>query len=63
MGERDTFGPPADLARFLEGTGRIVVIPGGDHFFEGRLEAVAAEIRSFLETLSPASASAAGRAS
>jgi uncharacterized protein len=55
-GERDTYGPPAELARFLPGASasrvRIVVIPGADHFFEGQLDEVAAEIRAFLESLS-----------
>jgi uncharacterized protein len=63
VGERDTFGPPAELARFLQGTGtaRIVVVPEADHFFEGHLDAVAAEIRAFLEGL--ATEAAAGKAS
>jgi alpha/beta superfamily hydrolase len=61
VGERDTFGPPAELARFLQGTARIVIVPNADHFFEGHLDVVAAEIRSFLEGL--AREAAAGKAS
>jgi len=53
VGERDAYGPPDDLERFLQGAPwvRRVVIPGADHFFEGQLEEVAAEIRAFLESL------------
>ena len=51
VGERDTFGPPEDLARFLQGTGRMVVLPAADHFFEGSLEALGETITAFLETL------------
>ena len=51
VGERDTFGPPADLERFVGGSGRIVKVPGADHFFEGRLDAVEREVGSFLAGL------------
>ncbi len=54
VGERDAYGPPGDLERFLQAApwARRVVIPGADHFFEGQLEEVGAEIRAFLESLS-----------
>ena len=61
VGERDAFGPPAELARFLQGTARMVVVPEADHFFEAQLDVVADEIRSFLEGLAPEAA--AGKAS
>jgi uncharacterized protein len=53
VGERDAYGPPDDLERFLQTAPwvRRVVIPGADHFFEGQLEEVGAAIRAFLETL------------
>ncbi len=54
VGENDTFGPPAELARFLGGTHRMVVVPGADHFFEGQLEALGETIAGFLALLEPA---------
>ena len=63
VGERDTFGPPDELARFLQGAARVVVIPDADHFFEGHLDAVEAQIRSFLESLAHEPGAAAGKAS
>jgi uncharacterized protein len=54
VGERDTFGPPARLREFLDGSGRVVEIPEANHFLEGRLEELAVAIRQFLETLSVA---------
>src|SRR5262245_32382545 len=39
-GERDTFGPPALLERFVGERHAIAVIPGADHFFAGRLDAL-----------------------
>jgi uncharacterized protein len=63
VGERDTFGPPDELARLLQGAARVVVIPGADHFFEGHLDEVEAPIRSFLESLAHESGAAAGTAS
>ncbi|HYR46816.1 MAG TPA: hypothetical protein VER78_07400, partial [Thermoanaerobaculia bacterium] len=52
VGERDTFGPPGDLGRFVAGSGRIVVVPRADHFFEGRLDAVEKAVGRFLAELS-----------
>lgn len=51
VGEKDTFGPPAMLRDFLAGTGRIVEVPGADHFFEGRLDVLEEAITSFLASL------------
>ena len=61
VGERVRFGPPTELARVLQGTARVMVVPEADHFFEGHLDVVAAEIRAFLEGLAPEAA--AGKAS
>jgi alpha/beta superfamily hydrolase len=51
VGENDRFGPPEDLARFLAGRHRMVVIPGTDHFFEGQLERLGETILEFLASL------------
>jgi uncharacterized protein len=51
VGENDSFGPPAELERFLAGTHRFVVIPGTDHFFEGQLELLGETIADFLASL------------
>ena len=51
VGERDAFGPPADLARFVAGSGSMAVVPGADHFFEGSLESLGAIIEEFLSAL------------
>ena len=59
VGEKDTFGPPSELAKFLGGTQRLVVIPGADHFFEGQLDLVGETIAQFLASL-PAERSATG---
>ncbi len=58
VGENDRFGPPEDLARFLAGRHRMVVLPGADHFFEGQLELLGETIVDFLASL-PAARSAA----
>lgn len=50
-GERDTFGPPALLAEFVQDSGQVVIVPGADHFFEGKLEELGSAIGRFLETL------------
>jgi alpha/beta superfamily hydrolase len=50
VGERDAFGRPEDLERFVAGTGRVVVVPGAAHFFEGSLESVGSIIEDFLST-------------
>jgi hypothetical protein len=51
VGQRDTFGPPEDLARFVGGSGSLVVLPGADHFFEGSLEALGGAVEEFLAAL------------
>jgi alpha/beta superfamily hydrolase len=65
VGERDTYGPPDELARFLGGTSsaRVVVIPDADHFFEGRLEELGEAVRVFLDGLVLAGGEASDRAS
>lgn len=57
-GERDRFGPPGQLERFLGGRHRMVVIPGADHFLEGRLEDLGEAIEAFLADLPRAAARA-----
>jgi alpha/beta superfamily hydrolase len=52
-GERDTLGPPALLKEFVADAGEIVVIPGADHFFEGKLRQFEDAIVRFLATLPP----------
>ena len=59
VGEKDTFGPPSELAKFLGGTHRMAVIPGADHFFAGQLDLVGETIAEFLASL-PAERSATG---
>jgi uncharacterized protein len=54
VGEKDTFGPPEELRRFLGGSGRMVVVPGADHFFDGALETLGKVIAEFLAGLRPA---------
>ena len=53
-GSEDVYGPPDLLREWAGGVGRIVIVPGADHFFEGKLEAVESAIRDFLTDL-PAS--------
>jgi len=60
-GERDTFGPPREVERWLGGRHRLVVIPDTDHFFEGKLDAVGAIVETFLSALPRASAPAEAR--
>ena len=51
VGERDAYGPPEELARFVGDSGSLVVLPGADHFFEGALEALGEAIEGFLSAL------------
>ncbi len=51
VGERDTFGPPRLLRDFVGDSGEVVVIPGADHFFEGRLDLLEETITAFLNRL------------
>ena len=48
-GERDTYGPPSLLKGFVGSSGRVVVVSGADHFFEGRLEALERVLERFLD--------------
>jgi len=57
VGERDVFGPPEALRRFVGEAGRIVEIGGADHFFEGRLDELEEAIAGFLAELPAAVAS------
>ncbi len=50
-GERDAFGPAGLLREFVGDSGRIVVVPGADHFFEGKLDELEDAIASFLAAL------------
>jgi hypothetical protein len=51
VGEHDAFGPPGELRRLLGDAGRIVEIPGADHFLEGKLALLEEAIRRFLAEL------------
>jgi alpha/beta superfamily hydrolase len=51
VGEQDRYGPPTLLARFVGDRGKIVVVPGADHFFAGHLDALEAAIADFLASL------------
>lgn len=51
VGSGDTFGPPEMLRRFVGAAGRIVEIPGADHFFDGKLDRVEEEIAGFVAEL------------
>ena len=59
-GERDAFGPPEDLERFVAGSGTVVIVPGAGHFFEGSLESIGDVIEGFLSAL-PVEPTAAAR--
>jgi alpha/beta superfamily hydrolase len=52
VGERDTFGPPALLRKFLAGSdAEIVAVRGADHFFEGKLPELEAAIFTFASSI------------
>ena len=50
-GEKDGYGPPDLLERFVAGRAPVVIVPGADHFFEGRLDALGEAIAGFLAGL------------
>ncbi len=50
-GERDTLGPPALLADLAGDSSEIVVVPGADHFLEGKLRELERAIARFLAEL------------
>ena len=54
QGEKDEFGPPADLAPLvarLVPRAHLVVVPGADHFFGPRLPEVGDAVRRFCEAV------------
>jgi hypothetical protein len=51
VGGNDTFGPPAMLFQWAGDVGRIVEVPGADHFFEGKLDELEKAIAGFLAEL------------
>jgi alpha/beta superfamily hydrolase len=51
VGGNDTFGPPAMLREWARDGGRIVEVPGADHFLEGRLDELEKVIAGFLAEL------------
>ena len=51
-GSEDVHGPPALLRDWAGTTGRIVIVPGADHFLEGKLDSLEFAIRDFLVELS-----------
>ncbi len=53
-GSEDVYGPPHLLQEWAGDVGRIVIVPGADHFLEGKLDALESAIRDFLTDL-PAS--------
>ncbi|HEY6066604.1 MAG TPA: alpha/beta fold hydrolase [Thermoanaerobaculia bacterium] len=52
VGGNDTFGPPAMLSQWAGDVGRIVEVPGADHFFAGKLDELEEAIVRFLAELS-----------
>ncbi len=50
-GEHDSFGPPREVERWLSGRHRLVVIPGTDHFFAGKLDEFGEAVDDFLSAL------------
>jgi alpha/beta superfamily hydrolase len=50
-GERDAFGPPRLLADLAGDSSEIVVVPGADHFFDGKLPELERAIARFLAAL------------
>ena len=56
-GERDAFGPPALLVEFVRDSVQVVIVPGADHFFEGRVDELVQAIGRFVADL-PVAASA-----
>jgi uncharacterized protein len=51
VGMHDTYGPPRLLRELLGSSYPIVEVPGADHFFEGKLEALEQAISAFLAGL------------
>jgi alpha/beta superfamily hydrolase len=53
VGSNDVFGPPGMLREWAGGVGRIVQVPGADHFLDGRLDELEKAIAGFLAELPP----------
>jgi hypothetical protein len=51
VGENDVFGPPGMLREWAAGSGRVVEVPGADHFFNGKLDELEHSIAAFLAEL------------
>jgi uncharacterized protein len=51
VGSQDTYGPPARLREWAAGRGRIVEVPGTDHFLEGKLDELEGVVAGFLAGL------------
>ena len=61
-GERDQYGSPEALERFVAGRAPVVIVPDADHFFEGRLDALGDAIAGFLTGLAAGAATPTGAA-
>jgi alpha/beta superfamily hydrolase len=56
-GDRDQFGPRAEVQRLVEALPdpkKLVIIPGADHFFEGRLRELRETVESWVSEVIPA---------
>ncbi|MEO8189498.1 MAG: alpha/beta hydrolase [Acidobacteriota bacterium] len=55
VGEQDTYGPPDLLREFVGDRGKVIVVPGTGHFFEGKLDELEAVVGTFLRGLAVSS--------
>lgn len=55
-GSDDVYGPPRLLREWAPQGAQIVIVPGADHFLEGKLEALESALGDFLRGLSGGSA-------
>ncbi|MGH9827768.1 MAG: alpha/beta hydrolase, partial [Blastocatellia bacterium] len=56
QGEFDQFGAPEKLSKFVDGLvdpKELIVVPGADHFFEGKLDKLGEAISDFLRATIP----------
>jgi alpha/beta superfamily hydrolase len=56
-GDRDQFGPRAEVQRLVEALPdpkKLVIIPGADHFFEGRLRELRETVETWVSEVIPA---------
>jgi hypothetical protein len=51
VGSEDVYGPPVLLRDWVGDSGRIVEVPGGDHFLEGKLEELESALVAFLDEI------------